>query len=115
MKSFFHLLSFMFFLSAAGSGAQAAEGDPAFAGRAIAADDVLGKATARENLSLIAESNQSSTVSGAAVSNVDTGDISMSGNAFQNASGPVLINANSGNNVAMNASLNVNIIMTGPQ
>ena len=38
-----------------------------------------------------------------------TGVISISDNAFQNLNGLAIINANTGNNVAINASLNVNV------
>ena len=38
-----------------------------------------------------------------------TGVISIDGNAFQNLNGLAVINANTGNNVAINASLNVNV------
>ena len=38
-----------------------------------------------------------------------TGVISIDGNAFRNLNGLAVINANTGNNVAINASLNVNV------
>lgn len=87
-----------------------------FAGSAIASDEVLDQATAREDLSVVAESRQTSNVSNNSINgNSVTGDVSLSDNAFQNASGLTLINANSGNNVSMNASINVNIVSTPPQ
>jgi hypothetical protein len=87
-----------------------------FAGGKIADDSALNGATAREDLSLVARSEQANTVSRNSVNGVTTtGEISIADNAFQNASGLTVINANTGNNVAMNASLNVNIVMTGPQ
>jgi hypothetical protein len=77
-----------------------------------ASDEVLQKATAREDLSLAARSEQSSNVTGNSVNGTSTtGTISFSDNAFQTASGLTVINANSGNNVSMNASMNVNIVM----
>ena len=76
----------------------------------------MASATAREDISLIAQSKQASSVSGSSVTGQSvTGDLAIASTAFQNANGMILINANSGNNVAMNASMNVNIIMAGPQ
>lgn len=90
--------------------------DAPFSSSKAAGDDVLDKATAREDLSQIARSQQSSNVSNNSINGASTtGDIQISDNAFQNASGLTIINANSGNNVAMNGSINVNIVMTPPQ
>lgn len=87
-----------------------------FAGASPIAEDGLKQATAREDLSLIAQSQQTSGVSNSSVVGTSTtGDVGISGNAFQNASGLTVVNANSGNNVAMNASLNVNIVVTPAQ
>ena len=87
-----------------------------FADKKVADDEVLNRATAREDLSIAAQSKQASTVSQNSVSGVTTtGELSIADNAFQNATGLTVINANTGNNVAMNASLNVTIVMTGPQ
>ena len=95
---------------------QPATQEAPFSSSKAAADDVLDKATAREDLSLIARSQQSSNVSNNSINGPSTtGDIRMSDNAFQNASGLTIINANSGNTVAMNGSINVNIVMTPPQ
>ena len=41
--------------------------------------------------------------------NVRTGDARIDGNAFQNLSGLSVLNVNTGNNVAINAAMNVNI------
>ena len=93
-----------------------AQPEEPFAGGKIADDAALNGATAREDLSLVAQSEQANTVSRNSVNGVTTtGAIGIADNAFQNASGLTVINANTGNNVAMNASLNVNIVMTGPQ
>ena len=87
-----------------------------FEGKKVADETALDHATAREDLSLLAQSQQASSVSQSSVNGPSTtGEIGFAGNAFQNATGLTVVNANSGNNVAMNASLNVNIIMTGPQ
>jgi hypothetical protein len=90
--------------------------EPLFEDKTVADDEALGRSTAREDLSIAAQSKQASTVSQSSVSGVTTtGELSIADNAFQNASGLTVINANTGNNVAMNASLNVTIVMTGPQ
>lgn len=87
-----------------------------FAGSAVASDETLDQATAREDISVVAESRQTSNVSNNSVNGSSaTGEISISDNAFQNASGLTVINANSGINVSMNASINVNIVSTPPQ
>ncbi|HEX4738361.1 MAG TPA: hypothetical protein VH331_12455 [Allosphingosinicella sp.] len=78
-------------------------------------DATMSKTTGRADTSMVAQSQQTSSVSNNTITgDSTTGDINIAGNAFQNASGLVLINANSGNNVSMNGSMNVNIIMTGP-
>jgi hypothetical protein len=89
---------------------------PAFANARRTDEATLGKATAREDLSQIAQSQQTSTVSNNSVNGTSTtGDITITGNALENANGLTIINANSGNNVGMNAAINVNIVMTPPQ
>jgi hypothetical protein len=75
----------------------------------------LETATAREDLSIVAQTQQTRTVSRSSVSgNVTTGAVGVAGNAFQNANGLTVVNSNSGNNVAMNGSINVNIVMSPP-
>jgi hypothetical protein len=46
------------------------------------------------------------------VGNVSTGDVTIDGNAFQSLNGLAIVNANTGNNVAINASLNVNVALS---
>ncbi len=93
--------------------------DTPFAQDRATDDATLEKATAREDLALTGRSEQTSTVTGNSVNGTSTtGEISFNDNAFQTASGLTVINANSGNNVSMNASMNVNIVMvpaTPPQ
>jgi hypothetical protein len=73
-------------------------------------DGDLGLSTAREDIGQIATAEQTAVVSDSKVSgNVQTGAVSISDNAFQNLSGLSVINANSGNNVAINAAMNVNV------
>lgn len=126
MKFLFHAAPFALALCA-GTAAQAQSpaAPPAapspvqsmpFSSDRIASDSVLDRATAREDLSLAAQSQQAATVSRNSVSGtVNNGAVSIAGSAFQNASGLTLINANSGNNVAMNGSINVNIVITPPR
>jgi hypothetical protein len=89
---------------------------PIFSDAAIAPDDQLDQSTAREDLSVGAQTQQVGTVSRSTVSGtVSNGAVGIAGNALENASGLTLVNANSGNNVAMNGSINVNITITPPQ
>lgn len=74
-------------------------------------EDALGKVTGRENMGAqIAQANQRNTVSNNSVVGTSvTGNIVIDGNAFQNLQGLAVINANSGNNVAINSAMNVTI------
>ncbi len=83
--------------------------DEAFAGSAVS-DDTLKTMAGREDLSMIARSDQTAAVSKNSVGdNAVTGEVRIADNAFQNLSGLSLLNVNTGNNVAINASMNVNI------
>lgn len=76
-------------------------------------DQALERIAGREDTALIAESHQVATVTDNRVgNNVRTGDVRISDNAFQNLSGLSVISANSGNNVAINSSMNVNVTLT---
>jgi len=77
----------------------------------------LRRIAGREDLQQVTESNHTATVSDNSVGdNSVTGQVAVSDNAFQNLSGLSIVNINSGNNVAVNAAINVNISMTpGPQ
>ena len=80
-------------------------------------DGALDQATAREDLSLVAQSQQATSVSNNSVNGTSrTGEVTISDSAFQNASGLTVLNSNTGNNVAMSGSINVNVtIISGPQ
>ena len=84
---------------------------PATAFGANALDDTkLGSITGREDTRQAATANQVAGVSQNTVgNNVQTGDAKISDNAFQNMSGLSILNVNTGNNVAINAALNVTI------
>ena len=82
--------------------------DGAFAGPV--ADDVLQAVAGREDVTQIAQADQAATVTRNSVGdNSATGEVRISDNAFQNLSGLSVLNVNTGNNVAINASMNVNI------
>lgn len=101
--------------AAASSSPQATDAPPASAFTAVAPIDsgALNKATAREDLSQVAISQQTSRVSNNTISGPSvTGPVSIDGNAFQNLQGLSIINANSGNNVSINAAMTVNLQFT---
>lgn len=73
-------------------------------------ESALDKATAREDVALIATSEQTAQVSNNSIDGPSTtGMVSIDGNAFQNVQGLTIVSANSGNNVAINSSLNVTL------
>ena len=78
---------------------------------AAAVDDrELGTIAGRENTRQVALNEQSAGVSRNSVGdNSVTGDAQIDGNAFQNMSGFSILNVNTGNNVAINAAMTVNI------
>ncbi len=94
------------------SGAAQAQTAPA-AAEAFAApvsDTTLQTTAGREDISQIAQANQAAAVSKNSVGdNSATGEVRIADNAFQNMSGLSQLNVNTGNNVAINASMNVNI------
>lgn len=95
--------------AAAPAVAQAPE-DAAFAAATL--DDAgLGRVAGREDTGAqVATANQRNTVAGNSVTgNSVTGSVRIDGNAFQNLQGLAVINANSGNNVAINSAMNVTI------
>ena len=59
---------------------------------------------------MIAGSAQDARSENNTVTNTVTGDTNISDNAFQNSNGFLILNANTGNNVAINATMNVNIV-----
>ena len=98
-------------LAAAGSTAPAFAQTAAtpFAERALD-DTALGTVAGREDTGQIASATQSAGVARNSVGdNVRTGDAKIADNAFQNLSGLSILNVNTGNNVAINAAMNVNV------
>lgn len=62
------------------------------------------------NLGMIATANNSSLVSGNSVNGQSvTGQVTIDGQSFQNMNGLSILTANTGNNVAINAAMNVNV------
>jgi hypothetical protein len=106
----------MLLLVAGSAAAQAETADDApsaFGAAGVIADDQLGAIAGRANLNLLSQSDQAATVSQSSVSGTSTtGDIAIDGQAFQNLSGFAMLNANTGNNVAMNSSMNVSIAIS---
>lgn len=73
-------------------------------------EDRLQAIAGREDTTQIAQADQFSGVAGNSVGdNSVTGDARIADNAFQNMSGLSILNVNTGNNVAINASMNVNV------
>ncbi len=79
------------------------------------ADSDLQQITGREGTTQANISNQASGVNNSQVNgNSVTGQILMDGSSFQDFSGLAVFNANTGNNVSINASMQVNISITPP-
>ena len=91
----------------------AQEREPATPFRAAAlGDTALGSVAGREDTTQLATATQSAGVARNSVGdNVRTGDAKIADNAFQNLSGLSILNVNTGNNVAINAAMNVNIAL----
>ena len=98
---------------AAPAGAQSSD---VFAAPPVA-DETLGSIAGKADVAQRAESENNAEVAGNSVGdNAVTGEVRMDGNSFQNMSGLSMVNVNTGNNVAMNAAMNVNIsIVPTPQ
>lgn len=80
-----------------------------FAMEAVA-EATLRSTTGREDTSQVSQANLRAGVSNNSVGdNAVTGAAQIDGNAFQNMSGLSILNVNTGNNVAINAAMNVNI------
>ena len=80
-----------------------------FAGKAVE-EETLGKIAGREDRAQVATADQVAGVSRNTVGdNSRTGEARIADNAFQNMQGLSILNVNTGNNVAINATMNVNI------
>ena len=84
-----------------------------FQARAAVGDETLGAIAGREDTQQAATADQVAGVSRNTVGdNSRTGDARISDSAFQNMQGLSILNVNTGNNVAINAAMNVNISLT---
>ena len=110
------MIAFLALSLAAAQPAPTAVPAPAFSDGVALDIAALDQTTAREDLSQVAIANQTAQVANSSVNGTSTtGAVAISGNAFQGSSGLTIVNANSGNNVAINAALNVNITFTPGQ
>lgn len=76
-------------------------------------DTALHRIAGREDLNQVSYSEQVSGVTKNTIGdNASTGTAQIAGNAFQNMAGLSILNVNTGNNVAINASMNVNVSFT---
>ena len=89
------------------------DGPASYQAAPVVSDDVLSGANAKANLALIdqvAAVHNSSTVADNTINgDFSTGVISIASDAFAGTTGLTLFNINTGNNVAINASMNVNV------
>ncbi len=101
-------------MAAAQSAPPAVAGAPTpFNTAPVVSDEVLSGARAKADLSLIdqtASVQNSSNVSGNTITgDFTTGIVSIASDAFAGTTGLTMFNINTGNNVAINASMNVNV------
>ena len=98
--------------SAVPSDQPAAEPVTVFAAKAMSETD-LRSVAGREDVAQLSRADQVAGVSHNSVGDDSvTGTSAIGGNAFQNMSGLSILNVNTGNNVAINAAMNVNISIT---
>lgn len=87
-----------------------AEEEPVFGAAPSIGEDRLRLIAGREDVVQESRADQTAAVSRNSVGdNVTTGNAKIDGQAFQNMSGLSILNVNTGNNVAINAALNVNV------
>ena len=73
-------------------------------------EGALSTVTGMANLQQYASANNTSVVAGNSVNGHSiTGEISIDGQSFQNLNGLSILTANTGNNVSINAAMNVNV------
>lgn len=84
--------------------------DAPFGETAAVDNALLGSVTGQADLSQVVQAQNNGTVSGNSVSgHSQTGTINFDGSAFRDLNGLSLLSANTGNNVSINSSLNVNV------
>lgn len=85
---------------------------PVFADIKPVEEAKLAKIAGREDLTQLTNSEQANLVAANSVGdNSSTGTVAFSGDAFNNVTGITIVNANTGNNVAINAAVQVNIAL----
>ncbi len=85
---------------------------PVFAEATPVAEGKLAKIAGREDVNQVTQSDQANSVGNNSVGdNSNTGTIEISDNAFNNMNGMTILNANTGNNVAINAAIQLNIAL----
>lgn len=90
--------------------AGSAHGQTVFDPAGAVTEEALQASAGKADLGQVAMANQENIVARNSVSgNSVTGAVGIAGNAFQNLNGLSIVNANSGNNVAINAAMNVNV------
>lgn len=103
-----HLLFLIAMCASTPAIAQVISAEP-FAGAAVT-DDTLAATTGRADLNQASWAELRATVSGNSINGPSaTGTIVIDGQAFQNLNGLSVLNANTGNNVAINSSMQVNV------
>jgi hypothetical protein len=95
-----------------GKPGMAAASAQAFGGAASITNDELGAITGEADINMQVRAQNTSTVSNNSVNgNSVTGAIGFDNSAFENLSGLSVVSANTGNNVSINSSLNVNVAL----
>jgi hypothetical protein len=85
---------------------------PVFADVQPVEETKLAKIAGREDLTQLTNSDQANSVEANSVGdNSRTGTVQFRDNAFNNMTGITIVNANTGNNVAINAAVQVNIAL----
>lgn len=100
---------------AARGGARSEDPAAPFGSQAVS-DGALQQVAGREDIAQDSQADLAAGVAGNSVGeNAVTGNAQIDGNAFQNMSGLSILNVNTGNNVAINAAMNVNISISPSQ
>jgi hypothetical protein len=103
--------AFLTFAVAGGASAQSTDELPFQAFQPVSSDR-LATIAGEADIAGVITANNNSNVSGNTVTGHSvTGMISFDNSAFQNLNGLSVLSANTGNNVAINASLNVNVAL----
>ena len=96
-------------LAATAGSAASAQPDVLFGAAPVATGD-LAKVTGRADTAMAIRAQNTSNVShNSVIGQSQTGTISFDQSAFQNLAGLSLLSANTGNNVSINSSLNLNV------